>query len=95
MFWYESDAMLVDDREDLIQVLRMRFENIPGELVEKIYQINDFHILQRLILAAANAPNWQIFLDEFQSGEESFRLIGENFNPLAHKMERRNLSNGN
>jgi hypothetical protein len=39
--------------------------------------------LQRLSLAAANAANWDIFLEELQSGKESFRLLGEEFNPLA------------
>lgn len=83
MFSFESDSMLVDDREDLIAVLQIRFGNVPGEIIERIYQIDDMNTLQRLILAAANATNWNIFLKEFQVGEGSFRLLGEDFNPLG------------
>lgn len=83
MFSFENDSLLVDDREDLIAVLRMRFGEIPGEMVQDIYEIDDMNMLQRLILAAANATNWTIFLEEFQSGKDSFKLLGEEFNPLA------------
>lgn len=83
MFSFESDSMLVDDREDLIAVLQIRFGNVPGEIIERIYQIEDMNTLQRLILAAANASNWNIFLNELQVGEDSFRLLGEDFNPLG------------
>lgn len=72
--------MLIDDREDLIAVLRMRFGEISGEIIEKIYDINDMNSLQRLILAAANAMNWNVFLEELQAGKDSFRLLGEDFN---------------
>jgi hypothetical protein len=74
--------MLAIDREDLITVLKMRFGMITGEMIEKIYEIDNMNTLQRLILAAANAANWKIFLEEFHSEEESFRLLGENFNPI-------------
>jgi len=83
LFSFESDSMLVDDREDLIAVLQIRFGNIPGEMIERIYEIADMNTLQRLILAAANATNWSIFLKEFQEGEDAFRLLGEDFNPLG------------
>lgn len=83
MFSFESDALLVDDREDLIAVLQMRFGNISGELIEKIYEIDDMNSLQRLILAAANASSWNVFMEDFQDGVGSFRLLGEDFNPLG------------
>ena len=83
MFSFENDPLLVDDREDLIAVLRMRFGAVSGKMIQGIYEIDDMNTLQRLILAAANAPNWQIFLEEFQSGRDAFRLLGEEFNPLA------------
>lgn len=83
MFSMENDAMLIDDREDLIAVIRMRFGDIPGKMVEEIYEIQDMSTLQRLILAAANASSWEVFLEEFQAGTQSFRLVGEDFNPLA------------
>lgn len=94
MFSFESDTMLVDDREDLIAVLRMRFGNIPGELIEQIYQIDDMNTLQRLILAAANAANWNIFHNEFHAGNESFRLLGEDFNPLGNFLKGRETEDG-
>ncbi|MBP1933566.1 hypothetical protein [Ammoniphilus resinae] len=83
MFSFEKDAMLVNDREDLIAVLRMRFGDIPGEMIEEIYQIDDMNTLQRLILAAANAVSWSVFKEEMQAGNESFRLLGEGFNPIG------------
>jgi hypothetical protein len=89
LFSFESDALLVDDREDLIALLQMRFGAIPGEMVEDIYSINDMNVLQRLILSAANSANWHVFLEEFHSGQKSFRLVGENFNPLRDMMRGR------
>ncbi|MGO4886422.1 hypothetical protein ACJ2A9_01575 [Anaerobacillus sp. MEB173] len=83
----ENDAMLVDDREDLIAVIRMRFGNISGELIQQVYEINDMHTLQRLILAAANASNWDVFREELEASDDSFRLLGENFNPLADTLK--------
>jgi hypothetical protein len=89
LFSFENDPMLIDDREDLIAVLRMRFGHINGEMIQEIYEIEDTNTLQRLILAAANAPSWEIFLEEFKSGDDSFRLLGEEFNPLADILTRR------
>ncbi|ETI68960.1 hypothetical protein [Neobacillus vireti] len=89
MFSFETDPLLVDDREDLIAVLRMRFGEISGEMIQQIYEIEDMNTLQRLILAAANAANWKVFLEEFQSGEDSFRLLGEEFNPLGEILKGR------
>jgi hypothetical protein len=90
----ESDAQLVDDREDLIAVLRMRFGDIPGEMIEQIYEIGDMNTLQRLILAAANASSWNVFLDEMQAGEDSFRLVGEDFNPMKELLNGKEGTNG-
>ncbi|AZU62973.1 hypothetical protein [Neobacillus mesonae] len=94
MFSFESDTMLVDDREDLIAVLRMRFGDVSGELIEQIYQIDDMNTLQRLILAAANAANFNVFNHELQTEENSFRLLGENFNPLRDFLKGRETENG-
>ncbi|MEH7119464.1 hypothetical protein V7128_18910 [Neobacillus vireti] len=87
MFSFQSEAQLVDDREDLIALLQMRFGTVPGEMIEGIYSLNDMNILQRLILSAANAANWDVFLEEFYSAGNSFRIVGENFNPLRDLME--------
>ncbi|WP_042455073.1 hypothetical protein [Neobacillus dielmonensis] len=87
MFSFESDALLVDDREDLIAVLQMRFGRMAAEVIEHIYGIGDYHTLQRLILAAANAASWEIFEEELQASNHSFRLIGEEFNPLRDQVK--------
>jgi hypothetical protein len=91
---FENDTMLVDDREDLIAVLRMRFGQISGEIIEKIYDINDMNSLQRLIIAAANASKWEVFRAELYSGEDSFKLLGEEFNPLEDTLKGRDSTNG-
>ncbi len=60
----------------------MRFGEIAPGIVEKIYDINKIETLERLILAAANAPSLRVFLEELEAGDESFRLVGERFNPI-------------
>jgi hypothetical protein len=89
LFSFESDPLLVDDREDLIAVIRMRFGEISGEMIQQIYSIEDYHILQGLIIAAANATTWNVFLEEFQARDKSFRLLGEDFNPLSDSLKGR------
>jgi hypothetical protein len=86
LFSFETDALLVADREDLIALLQMRFGSISGDMIAKIYEIGDMHTLQHLILSAANAADWNIFLEEFNAGKEAFRLVGENFNPLRDQL---------
>lgn len=94
LFSFEADAMLVDDREDLIAVLQMRFSNIPGEVVQRIYEIDDLNALQRLILVAANAPDWQVFMEELGTFKGSYRLVGESFNPIVDLWKGRISING-
>jgi hypothetical protein len=94
VFSFESDGLLVDDREDLIAVLQMRFGHLTGAIIERIYEIDDINTLQRLILAAANAVSWDVFVEELSAGERSFRLLGENFNPLGEFINRRGGING-
>lgn len=84
MFSFEKESMLVEDREDLIAVLNMRFGPVAGEMIEEIYQIDDSHALQRLILAAANAYSLNVFREELRMGRDSFRIVGEEFNPLSN-----------
>ena len=94
LFSFETDSLLVNDREDLIAVLQMRFRTIPGDMIEQIYEIDDMNTLQRLILSAANAANWDIFLEDFHTGRESFRLLGESFNPIKNLMKGRECIDG-
>jgi hypothetical protein len=94
LFSFESEGLLVDDREDLITVLQMRFGQVTGEIIEKVYEINDMNTLQRLILSAANAPCWDVFVEELGAGKRSFRIVGENFNPLGEFVNKRGDVNG-
>jgi hypothetical protein len=94
LFSFETEALLVDDREDLIAVMQMRFGNISSEFIKEIYEIDDINMLQRLILSAANAANWNVFLEEFKAGRDSFRLVRENFNPLRDLLNERDGFDG-
>ncbi|ASK62638.1 hypothetical protein CFK37_10985 [Virgibacillus phasianinus] len=82
MFLFEDNANLVQDREDLIAILRMRFGHIPAGLIEAVYEMNDLDTLERLILVAANAPSLTVFLEELEEGMGNFRIMGERFNPI-------------
>ncbi|WP_404452294.1 hypothetical protein LG329_18290 [Virgibacillus necropolis] len=88
MFSYENDANFVQDREDLIAILRMRFGDIPSGVVEAVYELNELDTLERLILVAANAPSLKVFLEELEEGNGSFRIMGERFNPIEALSER-------
>lgn len=82
LFDFENEAGFVQDREDLLALLKMRFNSIPTGVVEAIYQITSLDDLERLILVAANAPTFKIFLEELKEGQGSFRIMGERFNPI-------------
>lgn len=60
------EAWLAQDREDLLNVLEMRFGGVPYDVRSAILQIRDPDILERLILIAANAPDWDAFEQEWQ-----------------------------
>ncbi|MFC3040629.1 hypothetical protein ACFOGI_10260 [Virgibacillus xinjiangensis] len=92
MFFFEEDAGFVEDREDLISILKMRFGKVPPKVVESIYEMNDLDTLERLILVAANAPSLKVFLEELEEGEGSFRITGERFNPLASMLEEEDMN---
>ena len=49
MFIFEQEADFVQDREDLLYVLQLRFGEIAPGIIEAIYQISDLHTLERLI----------------------------------------------
>lgn len=82
MFSFENDAMLVQDREDLIALLNMRFGHVPSGIINNIYELTELDSIQRLILVAANAKTWELFLEELREGEDAFRITGEQFNPI-------------
>lgn len=85
MFIFEHEIELVQDREDLITIIQMRFGECPYEVITKIYDICDFHQLQRLILVAANVDSFQTFLEELEESEQAYRLVGERFQPFSEK----------
>jgi len=78
----DEQDMLAQDQADVLEVLRLRFQSIPGEIVLKIKAIQQIEVLQRLILVAANAADWQVFIEELQEGADSFKLLGERFDPV-------------
>ncbi|WP_138417517.1 hypothetical protein [Aquibacillus sediminis] len=82
MFLFEQEAEIGQDREDLIQLVTMRFGSISPELMEKIYSLDDFETIERLILVAANAPTLKTFVEELTEGEGTFKIVGERFNPI-------------
>lgn len=82
MFSFESEANLVQDREDLLQVLQIRFGSLEPSVIEAVYNLSDLNAIERLILVAANAPTYSIFLEELKLSDQSFRLVGERFNPV-------------
>ncbi|MDY0396622.1 hypothetical protein RWE15_22850 [Virgibacillus halophilus] len=79
---FEEDANAVQDREDLLTVLRMRFGEISPGIIDEIYQIKEMDTLERLILVAANTPNLSTFLEELKVGPGGFKILGERFNPI-------------
>ncbi|MCL6564111.1 MAG: hypothetical protein K6U87_13995 [Firmicutes bacterium] len=46
-----------EDRQDLLQVLTMRFGTLPPEVAEAVRRVTDFEAVDHLILVAANAPS--------------------------------------
>lgn len=86
-FNFQEEAHLVQDREDLISLLKMRFGSISNKIVESIYKLDSLDAIERLILVAANAPSYSVFLEEMEEGEDSFRIVGERFNPIESMMQ--------
>ncbi|HLS10006.1 hypothetical protein [Lentibacillus sp.] len=82
MFLFEDEANIVQDREDLLSILKMRFGEIPPKIIESIYDVKSYETLERLILVASNVPSLKIFLEELEEGEGSFRILGDRFNPI-------------
>lgn len=88
MFSYEDEAVLVQDREDLIAILQMRFGMNSPKVIESIYKINKLDKLERLILVAANVPSLKVFLEEMEEGEDSFRILGDRYNPIENMISK-------
>jgi len=74
-------AALLVDYQDLLAVLELRFGSIPDGTLEEIARITRLETLERLILAAANAPTWKDFQVELQAGDAAFKILGNTFVP--------------
>lgn len=80
----EMEQFAQNDREDLLALLEMRFGPVPDDVREVIGRNEDLNDLQRLIIAACNAAEWEVFVEELHAGQGSFKLTGERFNPVAN-----------
>ncbi|WP_232699247.1 hypothetical protein [Brevibacillus daliensis] len=81
--FHEEDDLLAMDKEDVLEVLRIRFGDVPEDISNKINEIKKLDAMQRLIMVAANASNYNVFLEELLAGEASYKLLGERFDPLS------------
>ena len=77
-----ADTMAID-REDLLAVLELRFDGVSEEIRTQIADVMDGDVLERLILVAANAESFDVFVEELKAGATAFRMIGQQFNPLG------------
>src|SRR5699024_1893156 len=82
-FGFQEAASFVQDREDLLVLLKMRFDEIPTGVIEAVYELITFTALDRLMLVADDAPSIRVFLEELEHSGGSLRSVGERFNPLA------------
>lgn len=74
--------MLKQDLEDLLALLEMRFGQIPPDVLARIEGIDKTDTMQRLILVAANAADWDVFLQELEAGDTAFKLVGDHLSPI-------------
>src|SRR5690625_4086950 len=92
LFQFEHEANLVDDREDLLAVLRMRFGDLAPGIIEEVYALNDLDTIERFILVAANAPDLKTFLTELEEGKDGFKIVGDQYDPLGSYMPRSDVN---
>jgi len=78
------------DKIDLIHILTDRFGSVPEDVLRKLEAISELDVMDRLFLVAVNAAEWSIFVTELNDGQHSFKIIGEDFNPLAKTVRRIN-----
>ncbi|HEX8732604.1 MAG TPA: hypothetical protein VF725_11165 [Ktedonobacterales bacterium] len=75
-------AFLQGDREDLLEVLALRFGAVPASVQARIAACESAETLERWILVAANVPDWTSFLTDFEAGQGAFRLVGTSYEPI-------------
>ena len=74
-------ALLQADRDDLLEVLTIRFGAVPEDMRARIAVCNNQETLERLILVAANVPDWATFLKDFDAGPNAFKMVGASYEP--------------
>ncbi|MDA8204654.1 MAG: hypothetical protein M0Z36_01195 [Thermaerobacter sp.] len=82
-----------DDRADLIALLKMRFGEVPADVMASIAAIEDFSQIDHLIIVAANAAGWDEFLAEVR--QPGFRIVGQGFDPLSEVSRKADKRGGN
>ncbi len=69
-----QEGILESSREDVIEVLRVRFELVPNQLVETINQIESVSVLKTLLRQAVSigsVEEFQLFLEhQLASGDK-------------------------
>lgn len=83
-----EEQALRTDKEDLLAILTMRFGTVTEDVREEIERIDKLDVLERLILVAANVPTWETFVKELKEGKDSFKLIGQMYDPLANHQQK-------
>lgn len=74
-------ALLQADRDDLLEVLTLRFGFVPESVRTLIAACHNSTTLERWILVAANVPDWAAFLKDLDAGPNAFKMVGANFEP--------------
>ncbi|MDZ7958574.1 MAG: hypothetical protein RMY34_11960 [Aulosira sp. DedQUE10] len=67
---FERDGMIINARENVIEVLQTRFEAIPAELSSSLQEIEDLAVLKRLLkqsITIASVEEFTQLLDEVRS----------------------------
>lgn len=72
---------LETDKADLSAIIELRFGEIPKSVRARIESVNKREILERMIIVAANATTFETLMEELFEEQESFRIVGEQFNP--------------
>lgn len=74
-------ALLQADRDDLLEVLTLRFGGASEAMRARIAVCNNPATLERWILVAANVPDWATFLNDFDAGPNAFKVVGASYEP--------------
>jgi hypothetical protein len=80
---HKEQEAIKTDQQDLLAILEIRFGEIPEAYRNAILDMKDRNSLERLVLVAANVPEWELFTEEMKAGPAAFRLVGSNYNPIS------------